>query len=80
VCRLKKALCGFKQAPRAWYARIDGHLISLGFSKSVVDPNLYYKTVNGESLILVLYVGDLFLSVQRALLMDASMRWPLSLR
>jgi hypothetical protein len=33
----------------------------LGFNKSVVDPNLYYKTVNGEALILVLYVDDLFL-------------------
>jgi hypothetical protein len=62
VCRLKKALYGLKQAPRAWYARIDGHLMSLGFSKSVVDPNLYYKTVNGEALILVLYVDYLFLT------------------
>jgi hypothetical protein len=43
------------------YARIDGHLMSLGFNKSVANPNLYYKTVNGESLILVLYVDDLFL-------------------
>jgi hypothetical protein len=41
--------------------RIDGYLMSLGFNKSVVDPNLYYKIVNGESLILVLYVDDLFL-------------------
>jgi hypothetical protein len=62
VCRLKKALYRLKQAPRAWYARIDGHLMSLGFSKSVVDPNLYYKTVNGEALILVLYVDDLLLT------------------
>jgi hypothetical protein len=62
VCRLKKALYGLKQAPRAWYVRIDGHLMSLGFIKSVVDPNLYYKTVNGEALILVLYVDDLFLT------------------
>ena len=26
VCRLKKALCGLKQAPRAWYGRIDSYL------------------------------------------------------
>jgi hypothetical protein len=61
VCRLKKALYRLKKAPRPWYARIDGHLMSLGFSKSVVDPNLYYKIVNGEALILVLYIDDLFL-------------------
>jgi hypothetical protein len=35
--------------------------MSLGLNKSVVDPNLYYKNFNGESLILVLYIDDLFL-------------------
>ena len=56
VCRLKKALYGLKQAPRAWYGRIDGFLVSLGFTKSVADSNLYCKVVDGQSLILVLYV------------------------
>ena len=62
VCKLKKALYGLNQAPWAWYARIDGHPMSLGFKKSVVYPNLYYKIVNVEFLILVLYVDDLFLT------------------
>ena len=61
VCRLKKALYGLKQSPRTWYGRIDGFLVSLGFTKSVVDSNLYYKAIDGQSLILVLYVDDLFL-------------------
>jgi hypothetical protein len=39
----------------------------LGFNKSVVDPSLYYKTANGESLILVLYVDDLFLTGRESL-------------
>jgi hypothetical protein len=30
VCRLKMAMYGIKQPPRAWYARIDGHLMSFG--------------------------------------------------
>jgi hypothetical protein len=34
--------------------------MSLGFSKSVADANLYYKIVDGESIILILYVDDLF--------------------
>jgi hypothetical protein len=42
VCRLKKALYGLKQAPCAWYEKMDGFLMSLGFNKSVFDPNLYY--------------------------------------
>ena len=62
VCRLKKALDGLKQTPRAWYEKMDGFLMSLGFSKSVVDPNLYYHIVGDECLILVLYVDDLLLN------------------
>ena len=61
VCRLKKALYGLKQAPRAWYGRIDGFLVRLGFTKSVANSNLYYKVVDGQSLLLVLYVDDSFL-------------------
>jgi hypothetical protein len=62
VCRLKKALYGLKQAPRAWYAGIDRYLMILSFNKSVDDANLYYKVVDGESLILILYIDDLFLT------------------
>eukprot|EP00253_Pinus_taeda_P028944 PITA_28944 len=60
VCRLKKSLCGLKQAPRAWYGQIDSYLQQLGFIKSDADPNLYYLMVENEPLILVLYVDDLF--------------------
>jgi hypothetical protein len=51
-----------KQAIRAWYARIDNYLQSLDFSKSAVDPNLYFKVIEKNPLILVLYVDDLFLT------------------
>jgi hypothetical protein len=61
VCRLKKALYGLKHASRAWYTRIDIYLQSLGFTKSDVDSNLYYKVVENNPLIMVLYVDDLFL-------------------
>jgi hypothetical protein len=45
VYMLEKALYGLKHAPRAWYEKIRGYLMSLGFKKSVVDPNLYYHVV-----------------------------------
>jgi hypothetical protein len=61
VCKLKKALYGLKQAPRAWYGKIDNFLQSLGFSKSIANPNLYIKIVKNHPAILVLYVDDLFL-------------------
>jgi hypothetical protein len=70
VCRLNKALYGLKHEPQCWNARIDGHLMSSGFRKSVSDPNLYYKTVNGESMILVLYVDDLFLTGTKRLIVE----------
>jgi hypothetical protein len=54
VCKLKKALYGLKQALRAWYGRIDIFLQSLGFTKSIEDPNLYIKIVQNHLVILVL--------------------------
>eukprot|EP00253_Pinus_taeda_P012905 PITA_12905 len=61
VCRLKKALYELKQAPRAWYKRIDSYFMKLGFTRSEVDLNLYFKVEDDKPLILVLYVDDLFL-------------------
>lgn len=62
VCRLRRALYGLKQAPRAWYSRIDTYLQRMGFTKSDVDPNLYYIVVGDDPLILVMYVDDLFIT------------------
>ena len=61
VCKLKKALYGIKQAPIEWYGRIDGFLMSLGFTKSKEESNLYYKVEDDGIMILLLYVDDLFL-------------------
>jgi len=42
VCKLDKALYGLKQAPRAWYARLCGKLIQLGFTPSKGDTSLFF--------------------------------------
>ena len=68
VCKLKKALYGPKHASRVWYARIDGYLHSLRFSKSTADSNLYFKVVHNHHLILVLFVDDLFLTGEEQLI------------
>jgi hypothetical protein len=70
VCRLNKILYGLKQAPRAWYVIIDSYLMRLGFSKSHADPNIYYKVVNNAPVILLLYVGDLFLIGEESLIIQ----------
>jgi len=54
-------LYGLKKSLRGWYATIESYLIRLGFSKSHANTNIYYKVVNNAPMILVLYVGDLFL-------------------
>jgi hypothetical protein len=55
VCRLKKAPYGLKQATRAWYGRINSFLMSLGFTKSKADSNFYFKVMNDELVILLLF-------------------------
>ena len=74
VCRLKKALYGLKQAPRAWYVCIDSFLTSLGFTKSKEDYNLYFKVMNDEPVILLLYVDDLFLTGKEKLITECKKR------
>jgi hypothetical protein len=70
LCRLKKFLYGFKQAPRAWYVRMDSYLKRLGFSKSRADPNLYEKFMDNAPIILLLYVDDLFIRGEESLIIQ----------
>jgi hypothetical protein len=70
ACKLKKALYGLKQAPRAWYGWIDNFLMSLGFTKSKADSNLYFKVMNDDPVILLLYVDDLFFTREENLITE----------
>ena len=40
VLRLKKALYGLCQAPRAWYQKVDTYLLQQGFKRGTADTNL----------------------------------------
>jgi hypothetical protein len=44
---------------KAW---IDGFLKSMGFQKSDVDANLYFKVGGNQPVLLIMYVYDLFLT------------------
>ena len=61
---------GLKQAPRTWYGRIDSFLSSLGFTKSKADSNLYYKVEDGNPMMLLLHVDDLFIIGMDGLIAD----------
>jgi hypothetical protein len=58
VCRLKKALYGFKQVHRACYSILDKYL-QQGFIKGIVDNNLYIKVDQDNILIIEAYVDDI---------------------
>ena len=62
MCKLNRSWYGLKQAPSAWYTRIEKYFIGLGFTKSEVDVNLYHIVFDGKFVIIVLYVDDLILT------------------
>eukprot|EP00253_Pinus_taeda_P023798 PITA_23798 len=57
-----------KQAPRAWYTRIDNYFTGLGFTKSEADAKLYHIMIEGKSLIIFIYVDDLIMIVDDQLI------------
>jgi hypothetical protein len=59
VCKLKKALYGVKQTPRAWYSRLDKYLQQAGFRKGSPDNNLYIKVSQSNILLIEVYVDDI---------------------
>jgi hypothetical protein len=59
VLRLRKALYGLHQAPRAWNAKLDDTLLSFGFSRSPSEPAIYTKTIKDRQLVVVVYVDNL---------------------
>ena len=62
MCKLKKSFYGLKQAPRTWYGEMDNFLMSLGFTKSKADSNVYFKVEGERPVMLHLYVDDMFLT------------------
>ena len=58
VCRLRKSLYGLKQALRAWYAKMDNFLLSLGFVRCKSDPNFYFNKIGDVLHVIVLYFYD----------------------
>ena len=62
VCHLKKSFYGLKQAPKAWYSKMDSFLLDTGFSRCHSDPNVYMKKVGNYLIILFLYIDGLILT------------------
>jgi hypothetical protein len=59
---LKKEVYGLKQAPKAWYSRLDKYLQHQGFRKENADKNIYIKVNQNNLLIIEVYVDDTIFS------------------
>lgn len=62
VCKLHKALYVKKQAPRAWFEKLHGALLSFGFSLATYNQSLFIKITPECILCLLLYVDDLLIT------------------
>jgi hypothetical protein len=56
IVRLKKALYGLKQAPQLWHNDINTFLLSLEFTQSQANRNLYLRSAG---ILMLLYVDDI---------------------
>lgn len=61
VYKLKRALYGFKQAPRAWYEWLTQFLLKAGFKRGNVDKTLFILNREEDILIIQNYVDDIIL-------------------
>ena len=60
VCKLHKALYGFKEAPRAWYKRLHKYLVKIGFERKYDNNNLNIKLEKGKDIpISEIFVDDI---------------------
>lgn len=58
MCRLRKAVYGLHQAPRAFYLHISKVLHKAGFRSIHGDPSIFVKVLNGQTSFIGLYVDD----------------------
>nr|GEW17898.1 putative ribonuclease H-like domain-containing protein [Tanacetum cinerariifolium] len=48
VYKIKKAMYGFHQAPRAWYGTLSKYLLTNGFQKGIIDQTLFIGSAMGK--------------------------------
>jgi hypothetical protein len=62
VLKLKKALYGLHQAPRAWNAKLDDTLLSLGFRRTPSEHGIYVRRNGNVQLVVGVYVDDFIIT------------------
>uniref|UniRef100_A0AAV1VG84 Reverse transcriptase Ty1/copia-type domain-containing protein n=1 Tax=Peronospora matthiolae TaxID=2874970 RepID=A0AAV1VG84_9STRA len=59
---LVKAIYGLKQASRVWNETFDEFVCAIGFQASSLDPFLYIRIVEGQCVLLLVYVDDVLIT------------------
>lgn len=62
VCQVRRALCGLKQAPRAWFSKFSSTTCQFRFSSSSYDHALFIHRTNNGWILLLLYVDDMIIT------------------
>ncbi|KAJ9547394.1 hypothetical protein OSB04_019937, partial [Centaurea solstitialis] len=65
VYKLRKALYGLHQAPRAWYDTLSSYLLENKFERGVIDKTLFIKRTKTDMLLLQIYVDDIIFGSTR---------------
>ncbi|GJX43757.1 putative ribonuclease H-like domain-containing protein [Tanacetum coccineum] len=59
VYKVKKALYGLHQAPRAWYETLSTYLLENGYRRGSIDKTLFIKKIKDDILLIQVYVDDI---------------------
>lgn len=70
VYRIMKALYGLRQAPRAWYSKLNTCLGQMGFVRCPYEHAVYTKREGKETLIISVYVDDLLVTGSNTALIE----------
>ena len=62
VCKLNKAIYSLKQASRSWFVIVQAALLSLGFTQSMADTSLFFRSRGSEVTYLLIYVDDMLIT------------------
>nr|GEZ32320.1 putative ribonuclease H-like domain-containing protein [Tanacetum cinerariifolium] len=59
VYKVKKAMYGLHQAPRAWYGTLSKYLLTNSFQRGTIDQTLFIKSQRGDFILVQVYVDDI---------------------
>ncbi|GKE43449.1 putative ribonuclease H-like domain-containing protein, partial [Tanacetum coccineum] len=70
VYKVRKALYGLHQAPRAWYETLSTYLLDNGFHRGQIDKTLFIKRLKGDILLVQVYADDIIFGSTKKSLCD----------